>query len=131
MNTPVTKITIIEDEVTILEMYAHKFSSHGFVVSKACNGAEGLTVIQEQMPDLILLDIRMPIMSGDVMLQKLRETSWGSSIRVVMLTNISRDEAPASIRHLGVDRYIVKAHHTPSQVVNIVNEVLGLPKINH
>lgn len=124
-------ITIIEDEVTILEMYAHKFSSHGFVVSKASNGSEGLVVIREQMPDLILLDIRMPVMSGDVMLQKLRETTWGSGIRVVMLTNISRDEAPTNIRHLGVDRYVVKAHHTPSQVVNIVNEVLGLPKINH
>jgi hypothetical protein len=55
----------------------------------------------------------------------LRATDWGSSIRVLILTNISKDEAPQALRFLRVDRYIVKAHHTPSQVIGIVHEVLG------
>jgi hypothetical protein len=67
-------------------------------------------------------------MAGDEMLEKLRQTDWGASIRVIVLTNISRDEAPRSLGLLNVDRYIVKAHHTPQQVLEIVNEVLYIPK---
>ncbi len=80
-----------------------------------------------EQPDLLLLDIRMPGMSGDELLAKMRSTEWGADIRVIILTNLSRDEAPSSLRFLGVDRYVVKAHHTPSQVVDIVREVLALP----
>lgn len=65
-------------------------------------------------------------MSGDIMLEKLRATEWGSSIRVIVLTNISKAEAPMNLRFLNVDRYIVKAHSTPSQVVAVVREVLGV-----
>jgi DNA-binding NarL/FixJ family response regulator len=67
----------------------------------------------------------MPEMSGDEMLEKIRATDWGSKPRVIILTNISRDEAPHNLRFLNVDRYIVKAHHTPSQVIDIVNEVIS------
>src|SRR5438105_741208 len=115
-------IVIIEDDYAISTMYRTKFELVGYGVSVAYNGKEGLALIKDCNPDLVLLDIRMPVMSGDVMLQKLRETTWGSSIRIVILTNISKDEAPMSLRMLNVDRYIVKAHHTPSQVVSVVNE---------
>jgi hypothetical protein len=64
-------------------------------------------------------------MSGDEMLEKLRATDWGSSIRVVILTNISKDEAPKNLRFLHVDRYVVKAHHTPTQVLEIIKEILS------
>lgn len=64
-------------------------------------------------------------MNGDEMLEKLRQTDWGSKIRVIILTNISRDEAPKNLGLLNVDRYIVKAHHTPQQVLDIINEILN------
>jgi DNA-binding NarL/FixJ family response regulator len=67
----------------------------------------------------------MPVMPGDEMLEKMRRTDWGSTIRVIVLTNISRDEAPRSLSLLNVDRYIVKAHHTPAQVLDIINEILN------
>lgn len=120
------KITIgvIEDEPAIAEMYKFKLKHAGFEVFTASNGREGLKLCEEKKPDLILLDLRMPIMSGDEMLQELRQTKWGASIHVVVLTNISRDEAPHNLRILHVDRYIVKAHHTPAQVVEMVNEIL-------
>ena len=68
----------------------------------------------------------MPIMDGTEMLEKMRATVWGSKIRVVILTNISKSEAPQNLRFLNVERYIVKAHYTPAQVVTIIREVLGL-----
>ncbi len=69
----------------------------------------------------------MPIMTGDEMLVKMRSSEWGSHIRVIILTNISRDEAPSKLRLLNVDRYIVKAHTTPSQLANTVSELLSPP----
>jgi len=67
----------------------------------------------------------MPGMTGEEMLAKMRAHEWGADVRVVILTNLSRDEAPPSLRFLGVSRYVVKAHHTPAQIVDIVREVLG------
>ena len=122
------KIVVVEDEPSIQQLYVYKLENDGFEVRAASNGQEGLALIKGFEPDLILLDLRMPVMSGDVMLEKLRSTDWGSSVRVVVLTNISKDEAPRNLRFLSVDRYIVKAHHTPSQIVAIVEEILGLNK---
>lgn len=120
-----TAILIVEDEPAIARMYQFKLEKEGYKVRSAYNGAQGLELAEKMKPDLILLDLRMPVMSGDEMLAKLRAKGWGSSIRVVILTNISKAEAPSSLRFLNVDRYIVKAHYTPAQVVGIVEEVLS------
>ena len=118
-------IAIIEDDETISQMYTYKLQASGFRTVTAHNGKQGLELCEEMLPDLILLDLRMPIMNGDEMLEKLRSTTWGSTIRVIILTNISRDEAPKILSLLNVDRYIVKAHHTPQQIVDIINELIG------
>ena len=120
-----TKIAIIEDDKAIAQMYKFKLYAAGFTTFVASNGKHGLEIVEKHLPNLILLDLRMPVMSGDEMLQKMRQTNWGSDIRVVILTNISRDEAPRSLGFLNVDRYIVKAHHTPAQVLDIINEILS------
>lgn len=119
------KIAVIEDDEPIRLMYQMKLESLGYVVCTARNGKEGLEIAEKERPDLLLLDLKMPRMSGDEMLKKIRETDWGSSIRVIILTNLNKNEAPHDLRLLSVDRYIVKAHHTPLQVSDIVREVLG------
>jgi DNA-binding response OmpR family regulator len=118
------KIAVVEDETPIRELYRAKLTLSGYDVRTATNGVEGLKLAEEFQPDLILLDIRMPQMNGDEMLAKMREKEWGADARVVILTNLSKDEAPSVLRFLNVDRYIVKAHHTPKQIVDIVNEIL-------
>ena len=119
------KIVIVEDDYAIQQLYLIKLKLEGYEVATANNGEEGLAVVEKFMPNLILLDLRMPVMSGDEMLARLRQTEWGADIRVIVLTNISKDEAPPLLRFLHVDRYLVKAHHTPAQVVEVVQEVLG------
>lgn len=123
-----SKIAVIEDDKPIQMLYKTKLEIDGFSVVTADNGADGLTMLEAETPELVLLDLRMPIMSGDEMLARLRETEWGANMRVVILTNISRDEAPSALRFFNVDRYVVKAHHTPKQVVDVVNETLGIRK---
>jgi DNA-binding response OmpR family regulator len=121
------RILIVEDDRPIAAMYELKLKSHDYTVKVAHDGQTGLAEAEAFRPHLILLDLKMPALTGEDMLEKLRATEWGSSLRVLILTNISKDEAPMKLRFLNVDRYIVKAHHTPSQVVEIVKEVLGNP----
>lgn len=120
------KIAVIEDDAPIRNMYKLKLENNGFLVSTAEDGKQGLEIIKQFKPGLLLLDLKMPVMSGDEMLREVRKHSWGSNIRVIVLTNISRDEAPTDLQFLSIDRYIVKAHYTPGQVLEIVNDVLGL-----
>lgn len=119
------KIAIIEDDRDLQFIYKMKFEKVGYTVMVAADGEKGLEVVEHFMPDLVLLDLRMPRMSGDEMLTRMRAADWGRDMRVIILTNISKSEAPPVLRFLHVDRYIVKAHHTPAQVVGIVRDVLG------
>ena len=107
-------------------MYAMKLKLSKFEVHEAADGVEGLQMIKDKRPDLVLLDLRMPRMSGDEMLRELRNEDWGRDVPVIILTNISRDEAPRTLWHLGVSDFIVKANSTPQKIVDCVKKVLAL-----
>ena len=119
------KIAVIEDDHAVQLMYKFKLEHEGYDVAVAANGEEGLELIERFSPSLILLDLHMPIMGGAEMLAKLRALDWGSDIRVIILANTSKNEAPQSLRLLRVDRYIEKAHSTPAQVMTIIREVIS------
>src|ERR1700722_17256379 len=105
-----SKIAIIEDETAIAEMYKFKLEQSGHEVKCAVNGKDGLELIKAFQPDLILLDLMMPEMSGEEMLEKLRATDWGKSVKVIILTNITEDTGPSKLRLLGIEQYVVKAN---------------------
>lgn len=118
-----TKIVIVEDEPSICELYKIKLTAEGYEVGTAANGKLGLELIQTMKPEMVLLDLLMPEMSGEEMLGLLRKTDYGKSMKVIILTNVSRQEAPPSLDELNISRYIVKAEYTPDQVAKIVKEV--------
>jgi DNA-binding response OmpR family regulator len=90
------------------------------VADKAENGKLGLALAQEMNPDIILLDLMMPEMTGEEMLGKMRATDWGKDIKVIILTNMGEQEAPASLKTMDVLAFIVKADMTPRQVAELV-----------
>lgn len=121
-----TKIAIIEDDPVINQMYRMKFEADGFDVRMASDGANGVALVKEFQPDIILLDIQMPHMSGDQALAQIRKEPWGADIPVLILTNLGEEEAPDILKKLNVTSYIVKADLTPKQVVAKVKQVLEL-----
>ena len=118
------KIAIIEDDPTISQMYRMKFESDGFEVRLAANGQIGVEVVEKFPPDIILLDLQMPEMTGAEALRHIRSKDWGKTIPVIVLTNLGEEEAPREIKELGVHSYIVKANLTPRQVVEQVKSAI-------
>ena len=121
-----TKIAIIEDDSVINQMYRMKFEADGFEVQVAADGKAGVELVENFRPDLILLDLQMPEMTGPEALQVIRSKDWGKNIPVIILTNLGIEESPKVLRDLGIHSYIVKAELTPSQVVSRVKEALNL-----
>jgi len=118
------KIAIVEDDQAISQMYRIKFEAEGYEVQTAENGKLGLELVEKMKPDIILLDLMMPEMNGDEMLVKLRATTWGKDMKVIILTNIGEQEAPDTIKNLNVRSFIVKADMTPRQVAELVKSEL-------
>lgn len=123
-----TKIAIVEDDEAISQMYRIKFEAEGYTVETAANGKLGLALANEMRPDIILLDLMMPIMTGEEMLVKLRKTDWGKKIKVIVLTNRGEQEIPDEVKQAGVDALILKAAMTPRQVAELVKNKLAEAK---
>jgi len=119
------KIAIIEDDQAISQMYRFKFEAEGYQVETAENGRLGLELAEKMRPDIILLDLMMPEMNGEEMLEKMRSTSWGKNIRVVVLTNKGEQEIPDKVRQMDVIAVILKADMTPRQVAELVKGKLA------
>lgn len=119
------KIAIIEDDMAISQMYRIKFEMEGYEVETAENGKVGMKLVEKMQPDIVLLDIMMPEMTGDAMLTEMRKTDWGKDVKVIILTNKGEQEAPEILKSLGVIRYIVKAEMTPRQVAEMVKQELA------
>ena len=82
------KILIVEDELSYVKLLKDQLSSKNYEVFIASNGKEGLALAKKHNPDLILLDIKMPIMDGMTMLDILRRTENGTVTKVIVLTNL-------------------------------------------
>lgn len=119
------KIAIIEDDQAISQMYRFKFEAEDFEVQTADNGRLGLALIESMKPDMILLDLMMPEMNGDEMLEKLRAAPWGKDRKVIVLTNMGEQEIPQRVKELGVNAVILKADMTPRQVADLVKKQLA------
>jgi DNA-binding response OmpR family regulator len=119
------KVAIIEDDQAISQMYRFKFEAEGFEVQTAENGKLGLALAESMKPDIILLDLMMPEMTGDEVLAHLRATDWGKKVKVIILTNMGEQEIPPEVKKLGVSGIILKADMTPRQVADTVKKHLA------
>lgn len=117
-------ILIVEDDETLREIYALKLAMEGFEVLAAQDGAEGLDIATRQKPDLILLDILMPRMTGVEFLG--HYASQPHKAVVVVISNKSTPDEISEVKKLGAADYLIKSQHTPDQIVAIINAYLNL-----
>jgi DNA-binding response OmpR family regulator len=128
MSSKKVKVAIIEDDMAIVQMYRTKFETEGYEVATAPDGATGLELIEQFVPDIILLDLMMPNMNGLDMLSKLRGQQGARGAKVVVLTNMGDTETATKVYKMAADDYIVKAEMTPKEVADRVKALLAKPQ---
>jgi len=109
-----------------MQVLVEKLEGKGFTVIKASNGKEGLESALSNHPDLILLDIVMPVMDGMTMLEKLRLDNWGKRAKVILLTNLSDPSKVTKSREQGVHDYMIKSDWKLDDIVKKINEELSV-----
>lgn len=119
-----SKILLVEDDLQIATLYSIKLENSGFEFLHAENGLAALKALSNFTPDLVLLDLHMPVMDGEAFLEAYRKQPAFIDTPVIILTNISKTEAPKTLWHLGITDYIVKAHTTPSELVQTIRQIL-------
>lgn len=121
------KVLIVEDETPLRTAVSDILSFEGFVVFQAKNGLEGLELALKEHPDLILLDLMMPVMDGLTMLGKLRQDqAWGKDAGVILLTNINDPEKIAQATDAGTYDFLVKSDWNIEDVVKKIKSRLGV-----
>jgi len=118
------KIVILEDNVALAEIYKARLEIIGYTCIMASDGESGLRIIEKELPDLVLLDMMMPVIAGDEVLKQVRASSWGADIPVYVISNLNEEDAPAGLRELGIEGYSVKANLTNDQIDRIVDGIL-------
>lgn len=117
------KILVIDDEVDLREALATALQGAGFEVLTADNGESGVEIAIAEKPDLILMDINMPELSGHQVVDKLRIDPWGRTARVVYLTANSDPKNVVEAVGRGGEEYIVKSNTSLAEVVAKVKQV--------
>jgi CheY-like chemotaxis protein len=127
MNMKVTAktIMIVEDEKAIREIYEIILKSAGYKILSAANGAEAIVGLSTIKPDLILLDLMMPVMDGVDTLKSIRASPETKSIPVIILTNIGASEVPSEIVDENVREILVKVELSPEQLLQKINKSLN------
>lgn len=120
------KILIVEDEQALLDLLVEKFEAESFEVIVAVDGKKGLKKIEEEKPDLVLLDIIMPVLDGMSVLTEMRKQDWGKSIPVIVLSNLSDEEKVAECEKQGIYEYLIKSDWQMDDVVKKVKKKLGM-----
>ena len=124
------KILLVEDDEALANVYKSRLDIEGFDTKWVANGEDALAAALEFRPELVLLDVMMPKISGFDVLDILRNTPEIANIHVIMLTALSQPKDKERAENLGVDDYLVKSQVVIGDVIERVRHHLGLPQAN-
>lgn len=118
------KVVIVEDNTSLADIYKTRLELLGYICFVAYNGIDALTLIQKELPDLVLLDLMVPKIAGDQILEIMRKNDWGRDIKVLIISNLNEADAPAGLRDQGIEGYAVKANLSNDQLDQLVDNIL-------
>ncbi|OIO46926.1 MAG: response regulator [Parcubacteria group bacterium CG1_02_39_15] len=119
-------ILLVEDDPFLIDIYATKLKESGFSVEVAADGEEGVRKAKENPPSLIVLDIVLPQVDGWEILKEIKAEKKLKAVPVVILSNLGQKSEVEKGIKLGAKKYLIKAHYTPSQVVEEIRQTLNL-----
>jgi two-component system phosphate regulon response regulator PhoB len=120
------RILLVEDDDALASVYLVRLQAEGFDVKRVANGEDALALAVDFRPDLVLLDVMMPKVSGFDVLDILRNTPSTAKVKIIMLTALSQESDKERARSLGVDDYLVKSQVVITDVIDRIKSHLGL-----
>jgi DNA-binding response OmpR family regulator len=120
------KILLVEDDDALASVYQTRLEAENFDIRRVPNGEDALASAIEYKPDLILLDVMMPKVSGFDVLDILRNTPETANVKIIMLTALSQEADRERAESMGVDDYLVKSQVVIADVVERIKHHLGL-----
>jgi len=124
MNKRGKKILIVDDDAIVPELLSKELKREGFVVLVAKDGREGLEKIMSEKPDLLLLDMIMPIMSGTELLEELKRQEILPGLSVIILTNLGNEIKSGKLLEYGIEKCIFKSSKSILEIVEEVKSIL-------
>ncbi len=118
------KIVIVEDKASLAEIYKTRLELLGYTCLVAYDGVAALNIIEKEQPNLVLLDLMVPKIAGDQILETMRKSDWGRNIPVFIISNLNEEDAPFGLRDMGIQGYAVKANLSNDQLDQLVEAIL-------
>ncbi|MDD5693624.1 MAG: response regulator [Patescibacteria group bacterium] len=118
------RILIVEDEPSLQSALKNKMEVEGFDVETAKNGLEGVEAVKRSVPDLILLDMVMPVMDGLTMLKNIRESESSKNVPVIILSNLSDSQELVKAMQTETFDYLIKSDVSLEEIIGKVNDKL-------
>jgi DNA-binding response OmpR family regulator len=119
-----SRILLVEDDDALANVYITRLQAEGLDVRRVANGEDALAAALSYHPDLVVLDVMMPKVSGFDVLDILRNTPETANLKIVMLTALSQESDKERARALGVDEYLIKSQVVIADVVERIKQQL-------
>ncbi|HSX08481.1 MAG TPA: response regulator [Candidatus Saccharimonadales bacterium] len=120
------RILLVEDDDALANVYIVRLQAEGFDVMRVANGEDALATAVSYKPDLVLLDVMMPKVSGFDVLDILRNTPETANLKIIILTALSQESDKQRAEALGVDEYLVKSQVVITDVIDRIKHHLGI-----
>lgn len=130
MSEKKPSILIVEDEPTLNEAYITLLQQAGYQARSAHNGAEALSLLEQEEPDIIFLDLRMPVMDGIEFLKHYQPREKHPSVEIIVFSNYDMQKEVDEAYQLGAHRYILKAWASPKEFLRIIEDTLTAKSSN-
>ena len=118
------KILLVEDDPFLADIYTTKMKEAGFDIQVVEDGGGVIARIKEQKPDLLLLDIVLPHLDGWEVIRQIKESADLKDLKIIILSNLGQKNEVEKGLQMGAVKYLIKAHYTPTEIVEEIKKVL-------
>lgn len=119
------KILVVEDDVALNDAYKTILSTAGYDTQTAFNGEEALALTKASEPDIIFLDLRMPVLDGIGFLRAYKPKTEHPDVKIIVFSNYDMQQEVDEAYELGAERYVLKAWASPKELIKIVKDTMA------
>lgn len=121
-------ILVVEDDASLNDAYKTILTAAGYATRTAFNGEEALALTKEQDPDIIFLDLRMPVLDGIGFLRAYKPKTDHPDVKIIVFSNYDMQQEVDEAYELGAERYVLKAWASPKELIKIVKDTIAADK---